>query len=238
MHANKDDFEVSITGEWTYDKDLVELSQHDLEKGELQFGLPVALIVLLIVFGAVVAGLVPMLLALISIAVALGVVAIISQFYDLSIFTVNMLSGMGLALGVDYALFVVSRFREERARGLEKQDAIEATGSTASRAVVFSGFAFALAMCGLLLVPDTIFRSLATGAIVVGVVSVIGGAHASARPPEPARRPDQRASDPHHRALGGVRLGHGRPLLVGDRPRCDAPPGARPGRLGRRSCSC
>ena len=174
MRADDDDFEASITGEWTYDKDLVELSQHDLQTGELQFGLPVALIVLLIVFGAVVAGVVPMLLALISIAVALGVVAIISQFYDLSIFTVNMLSGMGLALGVDYALFVVSRFREERARGLEKQDAIETTGSTASRAVVFSGFAFALAMCGLLLVPDTIFRSLATGAIVVGVVSVIG----------------------------------------------------------------
>jgi uncharacterized membrane protein YdfJ with MMPL/SSD domain len=172
--ANQDDFEVSITGQWTYDNDLVELSQHDLEKGELQFGLPAALIILLIVFGAVVAGLVPMMLALISIVIALGLVAILSQFFDLSIFTLNMLSGMGLALGVDYALFVVSRFREERARGLEKQGAIEATGSTASRAVVFSGFAFVVAMSGLLLVPDTIFRSLATGAILVGLVSVIG----------------------------------------------------------------
>jgi putative drug exporter of the RND superfamily len=172
--ANEDDFEASITGQWTYDNDLVELSQHDLEKGELQFGLPAALLILLIVFGAVVAGLVPMVLALISIAVALGLVAIVSQFFDLSIFTLNMLSGMGLALGVDYALFVVSRFREERARGLEKHAAIDATGSTASRAVVFSGFAFVVSMCGLLLVPDTIFRSLATGAILVGVVSVVG----------------------------------------------------------------
>ena len=172
--ANEDDFEASITGQWTYDNDLVELSQHDLEKGELQFGLPAALLILLIVFGAVVAGLVPMLLALVSIVVALGLVAILSQFFDLSIFTLNMLSGMGLALGVDYALFVVSRFREERARGLEKPAAIDATGSTASRAVVFSGFAFVVAMSGLLLVPDTIFRSLATGAILVGMVSVIG----------------------------------------------------------------
>ncbi len=172
--ANDDDFETAITGEWTYDNDLVELSQHDLEKGELQFGLPAALLVLLIVFGAVIAGLVPMLLALISIVIALGLVAIVSQFFDLSIFTLNMLSGMGLALGVDYALFVVSRFREERARGLEKQAAIEAAGSTASRAVVFSGFAFVLSMCGLLIVPDTIFRSLATGAILVGLVSVVG----------------------------------------------------------------
>ena len=172
--ANQDDFEASISGQWTYDNDLVELSQHDLEKGELQFGLPAALLILLIVFGAVVAGLVPMMLALISIVIGLGLVAIVSQFFDLSIFTLNMLSGMGLALGVDYALFVVSRFREERARGLEKQAAIEATGSTASRAVVFSGFAFVVSMCGLLLVPDTIFRSLATGAILVGVVSVLG----------------------------------------------------------------
>jgi putative drug exporter of the RND superfamily len=171
--ANDEDFDVTITGEWTYDKDLNELSQHDLEQGELKFGLPAALLILLIVFGAVVAGLVPMMLALVSIGIALGLVAVLSQFFDLSIFTLNMLSGMGLALGVDYALFVVSRFREERARGLEKTAAIEATGETASRAVLFSGFAFVLAMCGLLLVPDTIFRSLATGAILVGIVSVL-----------------------------------------------------------------
>ena len=168
-----ENFELAITGEWTYDHDLNELSQHDLEKGELQFGLPAALVILLLVFGAVLAGVVPLLLALVSIAIALGFVAILSQVFDLSVFTLNMLSGMGLALGVDYALFVVSRFREERARGLEKPAAIEATAATASRAVLFSGFTFVLAMCGLLLVPDTIFRSLATGAILVGVVSVL-----------------------------------------------------------------
>jgi putative drug exporter of the RND superfamily len=171
--ANDEDFAVHITGEWTYDRDLNELSQHDLEQGELKFGLPAALIVLLLVFGAIVAGLVPMGLALVSITIALGMVAVLSQFFDLSIFTLNMLTGMGLALGVDYALFVVSRFREERARGLEKPRAIEASGATASRAVLFSGFAFVLAMSGLLLIPDTIFRSLATGAILVGVVSVL-----------------------------------------------------------------
>jgi putative drug exporter of the RND superfamily len=166
-------FDVEVSGEWTVDRDFNKLSQDDLKTGELQFGLPVALIVLLLVFGAVVAGLVPMALALISIAVGLGIVAVVSQFADLSVFTLNMLSGMGLALGVDYALFVVSRFREERARDLAKDDAIEAAGASASRAVLFSGVAFVLAMFGLLLVPDTIFRSLATGAIVVGAVSVV-----------------------------------------------------------------
>jgi RND superfamily putative drug exporter len=80
---------------------------------------------------------------------------------------------MGLALGIDYALFILSRFREERGRGLEKIDAIVASGATASRAVLFSGIAFVLAMCGMLLVPDTILRSLALGAILVGIVSVL-----------------------------------------------------------------
>jgi uncharacterized membrane protein YdfJ with MMPL/SSD domain len=171
--ADDSRFDVEVSGEWTVDRDFNKLSQDDLKTGELQFGLPVALIVLLLVFGAVVAGLVPLALALISIAVALGVVAVVSQFADLSVFTLNMLSGMGLALGIDYALFVVSRFREERTRGLAKDDAIEAAGASASRAVLFSGVAFVLAMFGLVLVPDTIFRSLATGAIVVGAVSVV-----------------------------------------------------------------
>ena len=79
---------------------------------------------------------------------------------------------MGLALGVDYSLFVVSRFREERARGVEKIEAIAATGRTASRAVLFSGTAFVIALTGMLLVPDTILRSLAAGAILVGLTAV------------------------------------------------------------------
>ena len=80
---------------------------------------------------------------------------------------------MGLALGIDYSLFVLSRYREERSRGREQLDAIAATGATASRAVLFSGMTFVLAMFGLVLVPNTIFRSLAAGAILVGIVSVL-----------------------------------------------------------------
>jgi putative drug exporter of the RND superfamily len=166
-------FEVEITGEFTVDRDLSQLSQDDLRTGELQFGLPVALIVLLLVFGTVIAGLIPLLMALVSIVVALGLTALVGQAFDLSVFTINMLSGMGLALGIDYALFVVSRYREERVHGREQYAAIEATGGSASRAVFFSGIAFVLAMTGLLLVPDTVFRSLATGAILVGIVSVL-----------------------------------------------------------------
>jgi putative drug exporter of the RND superfamily len=167
-------FDLYATGEWMVENDFARLSQEDLEKGELQFGLPVALLVLLLVFGAVVAGLVPLALALIAIITALGLTALVGIGFDLSIFTVNMLSGMGLALGIDYSLFVVSRFREERSAGRDKLDAIAATGTTASRAVLFSGLAFVVAMLGLLIIPNTIFRSLAAGAILVGVTSVLG----------------------------------------------------------------
>jgi RND superfamily putative drug exporter len=166
-------FETAVTGEFSLDRDLSEVSERDLQNGELRLGLPAALIVLVVVFGALVAAALPLVLALVSIAVALGLTALVSAQWELSLFVVNMLTGMGLALGIDYALFVVSRFREERASGREKADAIAAAGATANRAVLFSGTAFVLAMTGLLLVQSTIMRSLALGAILVGIVSVV-----------------------------------------------------------------
>jgi uncharacterized membrane protein YdfJ with MMPL/SSD domain len=169
-------FAVSITGQKTLDRDLNELSQSDLQHGEVQFGLPAALIILLLVFGTVVAGLVPLLITLPSIVVALGVVAVLAHAFSLSVFVINMLTGMGLALAIDYALFVVSRFREERGREREKLDAIAASATTANRAVVFSGTTFVIAMFGMLIVPSSIMRSLAVGAIVVGIVSVVASA--------------------------------------------------------------
>ena len=166
-------FRVTVTGDQTRQRDFNQLSQDDLKSGELQFGLPAALIVLMLVFGAVVAGFVPLVLAMLSIIVGLGTVAALAHAFELSVFVVNMLTGMGLALGIDYALFVVSRYREERGRGLEKFDAIDVSSRTASRAVVFSGSAFVIAMLGMLIVPNSIMRSLAIGAIVVGVISVV-----------------------------------------------------------------
>src|SRR5829696_2319469 len=165
-------FQVATTGEFTTDHDFNQVSQDDLAHGELRFGVPAAMIVLVLVFGALVAAGLPLILALTSIAVALGLTALVSTQFELSVFVTNMLTGMGLALGIDYALFVVSRFREERTAGREKLDAIATAGATASRAVLFSGSAFVLAMTGLLLVQSTIMRSLATGAILVGIASV------------------------------------------------------------------
>jgi uncharacterized membrane protein YdfJ with MMPL/SSD domain len=169
----QDGFSVVMTGGGTADHDFNALSQHDLKSGELSVGLPAALIVLLLVFGTVVAGLIPLVMAIIAILVALGLCALVAEAFTLSVFVVNMLTGMGLALGIDYSLFVVSRYREERVAGRPQHDAIAATGATASRAVLFSGSVFVIALTGMLLVPSNVMKSLAVGAIAVGIVSVV-----------------------------------------------------------------
>jgi uncharacterized membrane protein YdfJ with MMPL/SSD domain len=166
-------FEAAVTGELTTEEDFGQLALDDLRNGELFFGAPIAVVVLLLVFGTVVAGLVPLVLAIMSILVALAIVGLIGIALPFSEFVQNMIFGMGLALGIDYALFILSRYREERSGGREKLDAIGAAGATASRAVFFSGMAYVLAMFGLLLVPNTIMRSLAAGAILVGIVAVV-----------------------------------------------------------------
>ena len=165
--------DVSITGTYTVDRDFQQLSQEDLQTGELQFGLPGALIILLLVFGTVVGGFVPLALALVSIVVALALTALVGQAFELSFFVVNMLTGMGLALGIDYSLFVLARYREERRAGRDAVEAIAVAGATSSRAVLFSGAAFALALLGMVLVPDLILRSLGVGAILVAAVAVL-----------------------------------------------------------------
>ena len=171
--ADGDDFDVRVSGECSADADLNRILDEDLKTGELYFGLPAALVILVLVFGALVAAVVPLLVALFSIGIALGLAALFSQGFDLSVFLFQMTTVMGLAIATDYGLFIVSRYREERAIGRTELDAITAAGATASRAVLFSGMAFVLAMSGLLLVPDSILRSLGVGAMTVGLVSVV-----------------------------------------------------------------
>ena len=165
-------FAAHITGNHTLDRDFTELSASDLQTGELQFGLPAALVVLLLVVGTLVGAAIPMMMAILSIVVALGVTAVVGQMFELNLFIVNMIVAMGLALGIDYSLFIVSRLREERHRGRDTRAAILVVAGTATRAVVFSGIAFTLAMIAMLLVPDTTLRSLGLGAVIVGLVSI------------------------------------------------------------------
>ena len=165
-------YAVLITGQATVGHDFTKLSESDLQKGE-GIGIPIALLILVAVFGAVVAAFVPLILTIFAIVVALAVAALIGQISPLSFFVVNMLTFMGLAVGIDYSLFIVSRYRDERGAGHPKHEAIGLAGTTASRAVLFSGMTVVLALVGMLIVPTKIFVSLAAGAILVVLVAVL-----------------------------------------------------------------
>ena len=159
-------------GAVTIEEDFTRIAEEGLARGE-SFGVMIALIVLVLVFGAVVAGAIPLIMGVASIAVAMGIVALVGFAVDFTFFVTNIISMIGLAVGIDYSLFVVSRFREERAKGLSKLDAIGATGATASRAVFFSGLTVVMALLGMFLFPTTIFRSIGAGAIFVVLVAML-----------------------------------------------------------------
>ncbi len=162
---------VTTIGDGSVNAEFSQLAEETLVRGEM-LGLSVALIILLFVFGAVVAAGIPLVLAIVSIVAATGMTAIVAQAFDMSFFVMNMITMIGLAVGIDYSLFVVQRFREERAKGLAVVDAVERAGDTATRAVFFSGMTVVIALMGLLIMPDTVMRSLGIGAILVVIAAV------------------------------------------------------------------
>lgn len=167
-----DGFTVTTVGDGSVAVAFTHQSEKDLQTAEI-YGIPVAIVILVAVFGALVAAGLPLLLGLFSIVVAVGVAAVVGRTFELSIFMVNFVTTMGLAVGIDYALIIVKRFREEREGGLTIDQAIVRAGGTASRAVLFSGMAVIVALFGMVLVPNSIFRSLGFGAILVVAAAVI-----------------------------------------------------------------
>ena len=164
--SERADFAIKITGQATIGLDNRELSQEDLEKGESQ-GVPIAMIILIVVLGALAVAAVPLVMAIVSILLAVGISALVGTFFELSFFVTNIITMIGLAVGIDYSLFVLSRYREERSQGFDKIDAVSRAGATAGRAVVFSGMTVVLALIGMLLIPFNIFISIGLGAIFV-----------------------------------------------------------------------
>jgi putative drug exporter of the RND superfamily len=164
-------FTTQVAGNASLNADFSRIAEEDARKGE-GIGMLVALIVLVVVFGAIIAAFVPLVMAIFAIAVALGLVTVIGQLVQFNLFVTNMITMIGLAVGIDYSLFIVSRFREERKKGFEKLDAIGAAGATANRAVFFSGMTVVLALLGMFIIPTTIFRALAAGAMLVTIAAI------------------------------------------------------------------
>jgi RND superfamily putative drug exporter len=171
------DLRIGQVGPGSIDKGVGEQLNTDFRRAEL-FSLPVTLAVLLIAFGAVVAAGVPVLLGIGAVATALGLTALASrQLTPVDQNTQSLVLLIGLAVGVDYALFVIRRSREERAAGASVRESIARAGATAGRAVVISGITVVVAMSGML-VAGGMYTSLAIGAILVVGVAVLASATA------------------------------------------------------------
>jgi RND superfamily putative drug exporter len=169
--ASDGTYTVQVAGQAALFADFMKLADEDMRKSE-SIGLVVALVVLIVVFGSVLAAILPLLMGLFAIGVSLGLVALVGQLFQFNMFVENMVTMIGLAVGIDYSLFIVSRYREERKKGYEKLEAIRRSGGTASRAVFFSGLTVVLALLGMLIIPVSIFRSLAGGAILVTLSAI------------------------------------------------------------------
>jgi uncharacterized membrane protein YdfJ with MMPL/SSD domain len=145
----------------------------DLHRAEL-LSVPVTLLVLLFAFGAIVAALVPVLLALTAVAAAFGLIGPLSQVFAIDDAVKTVVVLIGMAVGVDYALFYVIRSREERHRGLASHAALERTARTSGRTVLISGTTVVIAMAGMYVIGSDIFNGLATGTIAVIACAVAG----------------------------------------------------------------
>ncbi len=164
--------QVNVTGQPALDYTLNVRSKADAERAEL-IAFPILIIVLLLVFRSVAAMAVPLVLAGASLAISSGIGYFIAQATDLSILYSNIVSMIGLAVGVDYSLFVIRRFREELRDGLDVDAAVRRAMGTAGRSVVFSGLAVVVALSALFIPRVMAFTSIALGGVVVTVSALV-----------------------------------------------------------------
>jgi RND superfamily putative drug exporter len=165
-------FEVLYGGFASFNHDFNRAAEEDLGS-EFTIGLPIALIVLVLVFGTVISALVPLGIAFTAIGIAFGLIQLINNVWQMSAFVPNVTLMIGLAVGIDYALLVIARFREQRRMGHDVMESIGIAGDTASRAVFFSGGTVVIALMGMFIVPTSIFQGFGVGASLVVILAVL-----------------------------------------------------------------
>ncbi len=164
-------FAMAMTGNvWPQ---MDEISEQDMSR-ILLVTLVLGLGIMLLAFRAVVAAVIPLVLAIWAIFIATAIAAIVSQAYALDGAYAEMILLMGLAVGIDYSLFIISRFRAERQAGRAKLEAIAAASNTTGRAVFYAGISVVISLAGLILTNNPIFISLSIAAIIVVLVALIG----------------------------------------------------------------
>jgi RND superfamily putative drug exporter len=162
--------QANVTGEWPMWSDFNKMNEQALHKAELVSGIP-TVIMLVIAFGALLAAGIPLLLAVAGIAVGFALLHILSWVSPMSVWSMNFSMMIGLAVGIDYSLFIVSRYREERAEGKDAIKAIENAMSTSGKAVFLSALTVVLSLSAVFLVPVMVFRTMALG-MILSVVAV------------------------------------------------------------------
>ncbi|HEV3480319.1 MAG TPA: MMPL family transporter, partial [Gaiellaceae bacterium] len=163
---------VYLTGQSAIESDLEPVQNRDLKVGELYIAIPVALAILVFVFGTL-AFAIPFMLAVFAIPVTLGLVWIFANFMTLSTYLTNMVALIGLGIAIDYSLLMVHRYREERRAGRAKDEAVAVTMDTAGRAVVFSGTAVAIGLALMLFMPLPFMRGFGLAGLLIPLVSVL-----------------------------------------------------------------
>ncbi|MBL8777742.1 MAG: MMPL family transporter [Acidimicrobiales bacterium] len=153
---------VEVTGEWPVWSDFNETNEEALHLAELVSGLP-TVILLFIAFGSAIAAGLPLLLALAGIAVGFAALHLLTGLTPMSVWSMNFSMMIGLAVGIDYSLFIVSRYREEREDGLDTADAMAATLSSSGKAVFLSALTVVLSLAAVLVVPVMVFRAMSLG---------------------------------------------------------------------------
>jgi RND superfamily putative drug exporter len=164
-------FSYQLTGFGPITKDGAEQSEKDLQKAEL-VSLPIAALVLVVVFASIVAAGMPLLVAGLAIPSTMALIYIVAQQVEMSIYVLNIATMLGLALAIDYSLFIVSRYREELRRGRTVGEAVERAVATSGKAVMFSGIAVAIGLSGLLLFEAPAIRSIGIAGSLVVISSV------------------------------------------------------------------
>jgi len=170
--ASSDGFTIDSGGGASINKQVDTTIQQDLEMA-LVLNLCVTMVILLLVFRAPLAAAIPLALALAAVATTTGILNVVSRVRPVSTTSSEMVLLMGLATGIDYALFVVSRFRSERRSGRSKEEALRIATGTSGKAVVFAGCTVVLAVGGMFLVGDPTFTSIGLACIVVVILAVI-----------------------------------------------------------------
>lgn len=168
---NRKGLTVAMTGEPVIVHDLNVASQEDLAKAEM-IGLPIALVVLILAFGGVVAAAIPIMIGLVSILTTMGIVYFFSYKFDLTIFILNIIPMIGLALSIDFALLFINRYKEElKMNSVHK--AIEITVATAGRSIIFSALCVFIGLSGLWFIKIDIFQNVALGGMTVVFISAL-----------------------------------------------------------------